>query len=442
MKRFTEILSGSAAVLFQVALTGWMFALSEINFDFETMRLNYILLSAVMLGAYYLNIVIMRRGLPVPLFVLIELAFVAAGIFAFVRSVYLVPYELRTVILNCIIFCLGFAVTAFLSWSPTNQNGILLRFDALAVMIVIMLVLDHVLVIPGARGALNMCYVTLVLTVLSAVSLKSGSLAGRGGAVEGNPALGRIMLFVVAGVIALLALLVVIYAASGVKSFSEFLLSAINLCIDAVKTALIYLYGLLERFVRWLSQFAKDTPMESVGMPGVGSVVTEPTEDVDISIPVWIYYVLAAIAAAVLAFILFRMRKVRTVKVASRAVVVTKLRRESGLAKALRELWQKLKAALRFRWNCLRYRRSAAGLLVWCEKKAPEPLARRTDESGERFLLRLGMSLGGEAANTLSELAGLVERSFYSPSSVKAPAGLYKAVKKTKFKLERTNEKA
>ena len=60
MRRFTEILSGSAAMLFQVALTGWMFALSEINFDFVTMELNYILLSAVMLLGYYINMAVMR----------------------------------------------------------------------------------------------------------------------------------------------------------------------------------------------------------------------------------------------------------------------------------------------------------------------------------------------------------------------------------------------
>ncbi len=437
MKRFTEILSGSAAVLFQVALTGWMFALSEVNFDFTAMELNYILLSAVMLGAYYLNTAIMRRGVPVPLFVIIELIMVAAGIFVFVRTTHLVPYETRTVVMNCIVYCLGFAVTAFLSWMPTNQNGILLRFDALAIMAVVMLVLDYVLVMPGARGALNMCYFCLALTLLSAISLKSGALAGRGGAVEGNPALGRIMLFVVAGIIALLAIIVVAYASSGVKSFSEFLLSIISVCVSAVKAVLVFLYGLLERFVNWLVQFMEDTPMEGVGMPGTAGMEVPEMENVDISMPVWIYYVLAGVAAAVLAYILFRLRRLKTVKVQSRAVVVTKLRRESGLAKALKEMWERLKAAVRFRWNCLRYRRSAPGLLVWCEKKAPEELARRTDESGERFLLRLGLALGGEAEEIFKTLAGIVEKSFYSPRPQPLPLGLYKAVKRTKFEPTR-----
>lgn len=438
MKRFTELLSGSAAVLFQVAMTGWMFALSEINFDFEYMGLNYVLLSAVMLLAYYLNIVIMRRGVPVPVFAVVQLVFVAAGIFAFINAAELVPYTLRTVIINCIVYCLGFAVAAFLAWTPTNQNGILIRFDALALMIVVLLVLDHVLFIPGADGALGMCVFCLVVTLLASISLKSGALAGRGSAVQGNPALGRIMLFVVFGIIALLAVLVVIYAASGVKSFSEFLLNIITVCITAVKAVLIYLYGLFERFVLWLAQFMKDAPMEAVGAGETVTVGPEISEEVEGEMPGWIYYALGGIGLAALGFIIFKLRKLTAVKVRSHAAVITTVRRESGLKKALKELWLKIKTELSFRYNCLRYRRSAPGLLAWCEKKAAGELSRAVDESGERFLLRLGSVLGGESGEALAELAALVERSFYSPCPATVPTPLYKKVRKTEFKAKKT----
>lgn len=438
MKRFTEYLSGSAAVLFQVALTGWMFALSEINFDFVSMEMNYVLLSAVLLCAYYLNLLIMRRGVPVPLFVLIELALVAAGIFAFVRSTKTEPYELRTVIINCIVYCLGFAVAAFISWSPTNQNGILMRFDALAVMTAVMLVLDQLLFMPGAKGSLNMCYVSIVLTVISAVSIKSGALAGRGSAVEGNGALGKILLFIVAGIMGVLALLVIIYASSGVKSFSEFLLNIIRACINAAKAVLSYLYTLLERFVLWLSQFFSDTPSEAIGaLPGVGSAEVEITEEVAVNIPVWIYYILAALAAAAIIWLLLRVRKLKTAKIRSRAVVVGKVRRESGLMKALKELWLKLKEEALFRFRCLRYRRSCAGLLVWCEKKSPEELSRRSGESGESYLLRIGKVLGGDSELAFARLAELVERSFYSPRTANVPPELYRTIKKTRFKANK-----
>ena len=112
MKRFAEILSGSAAVLFQMALTGWMFALSKINFDFVVMELNYLLLCAILLAAYFINMAVIRRGVPVPVFAIIESGLVAAGAFAFVKSVHLEPFALRTVIINCVIYCLGFAAAA------------------------------------------------------------------------------------------------------------------------------------------------------------------------------------------------------------------------------------------------------------------------------------------------------------------------------------------
>lgn len=436
MKRFTEILSGSAAMLFQVALTGWMFAMSEINFDFVSMELNYLLLSALMLLAYYLNILMMRRGIPVPAFAVVQAVFLAAGIFTFVKSVALEPFALRTVIINCIIYCLGFVVAAFLAWMPTNQNGLLLRFDVLAVMSIIMIVLDELLYMPGAGDCLGMCFICLALTLLACISMRSGALAGRGGAVEGNGALGRIMLFAVFGIIGLLALLVIIYASSGVKSFSEFLLNVLTAIVNAVKAALLYVYGIVERIVRWLAQFADDTPMEAVGTESVGNVAIDMGEQAVGPVPGWIYYALGAVALGIVVYIIFKLRKYRTFKIYSNVAIVTGARRESGFLKALKELWGKLKTETVFRWNCLRYRRSAAGLLVWCERKAGEELQRRSDESGEKFLLRLGQSLGGEAETVLTELAGYVERSFYSPLHAEVPPGLCKAVKKTKFKKD------
>ncbi|MBE7016887.1 MAG: hypothetical protein E7420_01830 [Ruminococcaceae bacterium] len=438
MKRFTEILSGSAAVLFQVALTGWMFALSRINFDFITMELNYFILSAVLLCAYYLNLIIMRKSVPAPVFVIIEIAMVTAGVFAFIHSIETEPYQLRTVIINCIVYCLGFAVAAFISWNPTNQNGILLRFDALAIMIVITLVLDYFIGMPAAQGCLNMCYVSLALTLVSAVSIKSGALSGRGSAVEGNGALGRILLIVLAGIMALIALLALIYASSGVKSFSEFLLSLVKTCLNALKSAFLFLYGLLEKFVHWLSQFAKDVEMEATGMPtGVGNPDIEQVQQIDISVPGWIYAVLIAIAAAALIFLLLKLRKLRTVRIRTRAVPVTKVQRQSGLAAALKELWIKLRNAIVFRWNCLRFRRSPAGLLAWCEKRGKEEFARLEGESGEVYLLRIAQLIGGESGKALSTLACAVERSFYSPRSEGVSKELFRAVRKVKFKLSK-----
>ncbi|MBR5491367.1 MAG: hypothetical protein IKV79_08870 [Oscillospiraceae bacterium] len=437
MRRFTEFLSGSAAVLFQVALTGWMFALSRINFDFVAMELNYVLLSAVILASFYINSIIMRRGLKVPLFVLLQIVFIAVGIFTFVKTTFIEPYELRTIIINCIIYCLGFAVAVYLSWSPTDQHGILLRFDALAIMTVIIMVLDHIMDLPGAKGCLSMCLVTLCVTVIAAVSMRSGALMGRGAAVEGNGALGRILLIIVAAIMGALALLVIIFAGGEFKSFSEFLLNVITAILNALKTAFLWVYGLLERFLTWLTQFMDDTPMESIGEMAGGAVVGDVAMEEDVSLPKWIYAIPIAIIVGALAYMVFKLRKYKAVKISSRRHVVTKVQRESGLAEALKALWAKIKAEVLFRFNCLRYRRSCAAVLVCCQKKCPEELMRMVGESGESFILRLGKTVGGEGEKYLAILAEKLQQSFYSPQKAMLTKEEYKAIKKLKFKVEK-----
>lgn len=441
MKRLTEFLSGSAAILFQVALAGWMFSLSVLNFTFDRMGLNYLLLSAVALLAYYINTALLRRGVPAALFAGMQLLFVAAGVFAFLHTVELEPYKTRTVVINCIIYCLSFVVAAYIAWTPASQNGVFARFDILTAMVVVLLAVDHVFTVPGIGGALGMCWLSLALILLAAISQRAGALRGRGDAVQGNPALGRILLCLVFGIIALLAVLVVIYAAGDVKSVSEFLLNVITVCTNGVKAALAYLYGLFERFILWLSQFVDNTPIEGAAVADSAAAAVTTEEVLPGGLPGWLYYIPGGIVAAALALLIFRLRKHKMGAVKSRTVAVTRARRESGLAAALRTFWQKITAEVHFRYHCLRHRRSAPGLLVWCEKKASGDLARACGESGEGFLLRLGRSLGGEAETTLSALAQLVERSFYSPQPAPVPAALYKAVKKTDFKPNHENDK-
>lgn len=441
MRRFTEYLSGAAVVLFQVALTGWMFVLSEVNFDFSHMKLNYIQLSALMLAAYALNLIMLRRGVSVPVYAAVQVFVVAGGVFVFIRAAEMEPFVLRTLVINCIVYCIGFVVTAMVAWVPTDQNGMVRRFDILAAMIALMLVLDHLLGFPGADGAVGMCCFSLLLTLLASVSLKSGALAGRGSAVHGNPVFGRILLFAVFGLIALIALLVLLYAASGIGSFSEFLIGILTACFEGIKAAFRMIVRLLDRLAQWLSQFSDDTSMEPLEMEGMGSLTLPPMEETEIVMPVWIYYLLAAAVFAVIAFVVFRLRKLRAAKIRPRVAVIVEARRESGLKAALRDFWKMLYGEMRFRFQCLRYRRSSAGLLVWCEKRAPEELRRSDNESGECFLRRLGKALGEGAEQTLAELACFVERSFYSPIPVEIPSELYKRVKRIEFKwnLEKQN---
>lgn len=440
MKRFTEIISGSAVMIFHVALTGWMFCLSEVNHDFTFMSLNYLYLSAVLLLAYYIDRILLSHSVPVPIYVGVQIVFVAAGIYVFVKSAAIEPFQISTIVINCIVFVMGFVVAAFVSWYPTNTNGIVMRFDGLAAMLIILLVLDEILLLPAADGAAAMCAVSLVLCLVSAISLKSGQLSGRGSAVQGNPALGRIMLGVAFGIIGILAFAVVLYATSGMKSFSEFCLDVINSCWEAVKTALLFIYAVFEKIMLWLTRFYEPDEMSAGAVEMGGTLVIEPGSEEVGEVPGWIYWFLGALGAALLAYILFKLRHVRVGRMKSRRVVVYDIRRESGLGKALKQLLEKLISAIGYRYKCLRYRRSAPGLLVWCEKHVDTSQRRTADESGERFLRRIAASgPGEEMASALNSLAFLVERSFYSPQPLGVPRELYKTIKHGKFKAEKTD---
>ena len=441
MKRFTELLSGSSVMLFHAALTGWMFCLSKINTDFEAMSLNYLPLCAALLLAYYLDRLMLHRGVPVPVFAVAQIVFVGLSAWMFTKCIYILPFKTGTVVMNCIIYCMGFLIACYVAWMPTNENGVLMRFDALAVMLIILLVLDHVLVLPAAGGATAMCGVCMALMLASGISMRSGRLSGRGSAVQGDPAVGKILLGVVLAVMAGLAALLVMFATSGMKSFFGFIISTGKKCLNALFSALVWLYGLLERFMLWLSQFASDEPMGPIENPQMGGAVEPDISGGELTtIPPWIYPVLIAIVCAVIIFFIFRLRHVRVGRVHYVSASVRIQKRQSGWKKALLELLRRFKSALVFRWRCLRRRKSAPALLVWCEGRVEKEYCRRPGESGESFLRRLsGLPYAQELSEALGKLADCVERSFYSPKPIAVPADVYKTIRHGKFKIEKTD---
>lgn len=441
MKRFTELLSGSTVMLFHAALTGWMFCLSKINTDFEAMSLNYLPLCAALLLAYYLDRLMLHRGVPVPLFAVAQMVFIGLSAWLFTKCIYILPFKAGTVVMNCIIYCLGFLVACYCAWMPTNENGVLMRFDALAVMLIILLVLDHVLSLPAAGGATAMCGVCMLLTLTSSVSMRSGRLSGRGSAVQGDPAVGKILLAVVLAVMAGLAALLAAFASSGMKSFFGFIISTGKKCINALFAALVWLYGLLERFMLWLSQFASDEPMGPIENPQMGGAVDPDISGGELAtIPSWIYPVLIAIACAIIIFFIFRLRHVRVGRVHYVSTGVRIQKRRSGWKKAMLELLNRLKSAVLFRWRCLRWRKTAPALLVRCERRVEKEYSRQAGESGESFLRRLsGCDYAPELSAALKSLADCVERSFYSPKPVAVPADVYKTIRRGKFKTEKTD---
>ncbi|MGN1001637.1 MAG: hypothetical protein ACI4PC_02610 [Oscillospiraceae bacterium] len=436
MKRSTEILNGLSALLFHVALTGWFFCLSILNVDFTAMSLPYALLFLAAAAAYGLNRLMVNRGVPAPLFVAAQALMVGAGAWLFVSTLRLEPYSLSTAIICCVIYCCAFPTSAFLAYYGVGKNGMLLRFDLLAIMMILLLLLSYYRTMPAFSSTLVLCGVALAAAVLSQIAERAGRYSAAGSSVQGSAAGGRVMLAAAIVFLLLLTGVIVLLAFGGLESVSHFFAELISAIVNGVKTALVFLYGQLERLMRWLaSQMGDDDPMEAgLGMQG-GAATDVDYGEGELALPAWLGYAAIAVAAILFVWILFRLRRGGVKRMGRRTVrrrVRTK--RESGLSLALAGLFAGLKGKLLYRVNCVRYRKTAPGLLAWCEKKAGGELGRRAGESGEQFLLRLAQSRDGDGeAPALRSLAEAVERSFYSPGPAPVSRELYAAVRKLKF---------
>jgi hypothetical protein len=334
-----------------------------------------------------------------------------------------------------ILYAIGVVVTAMVASEAPGQNGLITCFEIVVVMAVILLLLDHTLDFDATKSAL------LLLLAAGAMSLL-GLIADRvqredtTGAVKGSPIVGRVIIAVIVAVVTAFAVLLAVFALDGMHSLSQACLAAINWCINAIKTAAAFVLHVIERILLWLSQFADDEPIEAVEM-GTGVDSTAGIyDDVQMSLPPWLGYAAAALVVALVAYVLFRMRREHMRK---RRVVRKKRRsthsvRQSGFADTLKRLVARLKQAIIYRYHCLRYRKTAAGMLAWCERRAAKTSRRGSDESGEQFLRRLsGGEHSAEQSRALKNLAELVEQSFYSTASPTVPAEVYKAVRSCKF---------
>lgn len=435
MKRSSEILSSVAAVLFHVALGGWLFCLSVISFDFEGMGLNFLLLSLAAVAAYGINCFLLKRGVPAPLYVVVQAVMTAAGAWLFVKTLYLEPFVLRTAVISCVIYCFVFPSTAYIAYFGVGKNGMLLRFDLLAVLMILLLLLSYFKDMPAFSSTLTMCALALAVTILAQISERAGRFSSGGSKVQGSAVGARVLLGAAFAFVLLLTGVITLLAFSGVESVSRFFAQVLTAAANGVKSALVFLYRQLERFMVWLASMMDDAPMEAAGV-GMGAGGAAPIDygEGELELPAWLAYAAAAVGAALFAWVLFRLRRSGLKKTGGRRLLRrVSAKRENGLSPALAGLFAAMGERLRYRIDCVRYRRTAPGLLVYCEKKAGKEQSRREGESGEEFLLRLARRREGEDASTLRSLAEAVERTFYSPRPAPVSRELYAAVKKLKF---------
>ncbi|MCD8192402.1 MAG: hypothetical protein LUD55_06395 [Oscillospiraceae bacterium] len=435
MKLSTRIVSGIASGLFLTAVLGWLVCLSHINNHAEVLALNYPLLAAVIAAAFLLDLLMVEKNIPAPLYITAQLVFGAAAVWSFTAAFTMIePYKLGTVIIFSAFWCVFVISMAFVASMPSTRSAMTGRFDILALMLVVLFVLDKLVTLSNAVQAELMCGAALAVCVMALVSDSVGRVGVRGSA-KGAGAAGRLMLAAAAAVIAALAAGVYFLASGRVHSLTELIKSAALACWGGIKAAAAWLWQMFDRFMTWLVSFVDPMEMEAVGgSTETASDVAVDMSGMDVSVPWYFYAVLIAVAVALIIFIIWKLRGLRVGRAAKPRRRAASAKRDSLFASTLSSLLDNWRAALRYRVNCVRLRRTAPGLLALCERRAPAQAKRRSGESGERFLTRLAASRPDDTSRAaLTELAELVERAFYAPAPAAVPAELYKAVRAIRF---------
>ena len=435
MKRSTEFFLSGAMLLCYNAFCAWLFCLSKIQNECQVMRINTLLTAAFLLCAYLLNRAAAARGLSLSLYIVIQLLLSAAGVVLLLRTMRLSPGGTGTRVLMSVIFSVGVFASSVLAMDPPRLRSLVTCFDTVVFFALILLFLDRVLELPALETALWTC-ITAIVTTLAALIFGRVERNGTKASVRGSPAAGRVL---IAGVFALMGAftaLLTAFASGGVHSLSEAALAAVKWCWGLVVSAAKLVLALLERFIMWLSQFMSDEPVALEPPPAGPQISGGDYAMEEMTLPPWLGYVVLALGAAALIWLLVRMRRER----AGGRNTLRRRRpsgsevRKSGFIRALRELFARLLSALRYRVDCIRFRKTPAGLLAWCERRVPKSERRVDTESGSEFLLRLtGLAVSAEQGAALKTLAELVERSFYSPRPAAVEPELYRAVRRCRF---------
>lgn len=269
----------------------------------------------------------------------------------------------------------------------------------------------------GIGAETNVLFVlVLLMDAAAAVGLRM-----RG---SGDRRAARMAVLSALGIAALLALavtgLVALFSRSG--GLTGRLLGALGSALQAAG-------GSLTRFFTWLTGlFWRPETFDTLDLPVAtpSALVLEGTAQRELVIPPAVTAVLLSLVAlaAIAAVVLF-FRSIKTVGGSAAVAVAAGPARESRVSGALKARWAAFLKKLRFRMDALWGRNSAAGLLVWLERKAKKShRERRRGESMREFIGRMAPD------GCLSPLAEALDMEYYGGSKASLTPGQCRALRR------------
>ena len=423
---------GALLCICQMGIVGVLFGMSYIQNKFISMQINYVWLLAAVLAVYFFDVIVMRRGIALSVYVGIQAVIFVAAVIFWTYIVSVENYRAWTEISTGIFYGLVMVSAAFFAYFPVSARAAALWFDGICIASAFFFLLEGFMDIPCARQTVVMCIISAVsaLVMLAATTAQRN---GGGGRARINARGGKAAL--VGGMCAVTALAV--WAAYSfvrtLQTLSGAAVSVLRWCADAFTAVINFLYGILYAIMTALISRIElpEEEGEAVMLPQMNGGAIEHSE-MDFTVPTAAYVIAGIIAAAILAFIIWKLRGAAA-KAGGKRLQSARVRYERDSGGHLREMLKKLKALITYYWRRFTHRRTAAGLLDYCIRKAGKTLPRGADESGERYLMRLAES-GYEAqlSSALASLASSVEKTFYSRCAVAVSPEVYRSIHRRK----------
>lgn len=433
MKSRTEFLGGCAMLLSYTAFICWLFAMTILENNCSFLRFPSLIFALFYLGVYALDVFLVRRDVNLALFVGLQLLLAVCSVMLLINFGVIEPFHKGTVIFMSIFTVCGVLACAYTAGDPVQPKNLIFYFDSMVVLMILMLLFNHATVLFTVTSTLLMCFSAMVLSMLALISTR---VVQEKQAVENrtNHSHGRILIvFAVLLILAFTALLV-IFASSGAHSLSQAAYSGLKWLLEALTSAVRMLMEKLEAFLLWLIKFLPDFSYDSAEEGLAMETEGGTTSGLQIPLPRYFLYLGAGVLMILLIRFLLSMVRERSGRDTEAAIISTAAKRSGTLFSGLRLLLRDIGAWLRFHADCIRYRNTAPGLLLWCEKHVPKTKHRKTGESGPAFLLRLSQGeLNETQQNALIQLSHLTEQSFYSPTPIVVPDEICKTVKSCRF---------
>ena len=437
MKRSTETLTAFGLMLTYFSFTVWLLSLAVVQNDYDAMKLSLAPPLFYLLAVWLFDRFLAGRGINLSVYALIQLALAVGAGLLFAKCTVFLPARTGATVFHSIFYALGVVCAAFTAFEPVKPKTLSICFDILIIMLGLDLLLGSYLDILITREVVAACLTALFVTLIALAAARLDS-EGSLSSVSGDPAIGRLLIILGFAAIALITALIAVFAFGGMQSLSDGLVGALRAGLAAVKSALLWLWQQFDRFMQWLAELFPQDETAAPGevLPSMGEMDID-TSMGEASVPSWMYIAAGIVGAALLGWLIFSMRRLSLRSAAPARRTPARAKRESGLSQALSRLLGRLRAALHYRLCCLRYGRTAAGLLAYCERRAGRDERRRPEESGEKYLLRLSaLGYEPELSRALEGLAGVVERTFYSPAPEPVPREIYLAIRRGCFRVK------